>query len=445
MKNQYPVFNFKQITLRLGEETCCFRRINPKGQILLVKSPCAWQIFRQFDGTKTLDGVAAALAPVFEITPEVLLNDIKEMIFPLLENNILTLSDTPKVQNSPALKIIAPRLRKSLHIDLTEICNEKCIHCLADKDSQALPLSVVLSALESGSKAGLHELSLSGGEALLHPDFWQILEYARALGYNVTLFSNGLKIDEKTAAKLADLNMDNIRLSVYSTDENIHDKITQVQGSLKRTLKAAQLLKQYGNKVFINCPVMKVNFSTAEQVRDYCLQNNFEFNLDANIQPTRDGRCDNNSLKLSHEEKKHITELMFPQGPLGYNVEKDKLICAAGSGQNYYIDSKGDVSICPTMPQFIGNIKQKDFFDIIQADTLTPQCAAITIDTLQKCKKCELRLACQRCHARALRESGSLQGCAKTDLAFALVYRQIMQERNVWKENKHKEKQDEIY
>ena len=443
IKNKYPVFLFNEISLRLAKEKCYFRQYKRKSPVVIVSSPAAWRIFQHFDGTKTLAEISAYLAPLFGIKTEMLLSDICEMINPLLENNILVLSGTQNKQISPALAIVADKIRNNLHIDLTEMCNENCIHCLADKDGNELPEETVIAAMESGAKAGLCSISLSGGEAMLHPGFWHIVEYACAIGYSVTLFSNALKIDEECAKRLSCLPIDDVRLSVYSTVESIHDGITGVKGSLHKTMQAAELLKKQGCRVYINCPVMKNNYDSAEKIMEYAKNNNFRFNLDASIQPARDGRKDNKDLQLSHNEKKHIIELMFPKGALGYNVEKDKMICSAGSGQNYYIDSKGRVSLCPGMKIHIGNINEKSLYEIIAEDTLTPECAAITYETLDKCSKCELRKACQRCHARALRDSGRLGGCSKEDLAFALVHKEIMEERNVWNENNYKEHKDE--
>ena len=51
---------------------------------------------------------------------------------------------------------------------------------------------------------------------------------------------------------------------------------------------------------------------------------------------------------------------------------------------------------------------------------------------MKKCNKCLLRKACQRCHARAYRDTGELKGCSPEDFLHASIYRQIMQERKVW-------------
>jgi len=59
--------------------------------------------------------------------------------------------------------------------------------------------------LSQAAKLGSRHVILSGGEALLHPDFYAISEYARSLGINVHLTSNGTLIDENNAKMLKSL------------------------------------------------------------------------------------------------------------------------------------------------------------------------------------------------------------------------------------------------
>jgi len=429
----FPVFDFKKSVIRLGKEKSVFRLVQRKDPYVVISSPSASYILSQFTGQLKLKDIITKLSNQFNVPYEILLADIQELITPLVKQELLLLADKlTNCADSLSLQVMASHLRGNLHIDLTEICNEKCVHCLADKDGKTLSTAIVLKTLKEAALAGMTEVSFSGGEALLHPDFWQIAYCAKQYGFAITLFSNGLNIDDECADKIADLHVETVRLSVYSMDENLHDKITQVKGSLRKTLSAAKRLKNRQVPVFINCPIMKDTFESAKDVWNYAKNEGFEYNLDPCIQPTRDGRASNDDIKLSAEQFKTITEIMFP-GEMGHNVEPNRLICAAGSGQNFYINAKGQVTLCPTMNQFIGNINETSFLTVLEQDNLTPKCAAITIDNLEKCKDCPVRKACQRCHARALRDTGKLNGCSPEDFAHAVARKEIMQKRGVWK------------
>ena len=432
-ENNYPVFNFKEISMRLCKDLCYFKYLRKKSQVTIVRGECSYLFLKNINGMMTIKQIVNTLSIRFKVEYRQILNDFTEIIEPLVKQKILYFSDVPVETKTTVLKILSKNLRNSLHIDLTELCNEKCIHCLADKDNQTLKEKVVLQTLKEGAKLGLINLSLSGGEATLHPAFWKIAKKAREYGYAITLFTNGLLINEGNIKKIVDICPDNIRVSLYSLDEKIHDSITQVNASFTKTLAALNLLKKYKLPIFINCPVMKQNFDTCNKVKEFADRNKFEVNLDPAIQPSRNLKKSNNDLKLSKEQYKKVIEIMFPKGELGHNIEPNKNICSAGTGENYYINSKGDVSLCPGMNIFIGNINNTSFSKILQNDFLTEECKSLSIHTLQKCNKCLLRKACQRCHARAYRDTGELRGCSPEDFLHASIYRQIMQERKTWK------------
>jgi len=59
-------------------------------------------------------------------------------------------------------------------------------------------------------------LSLSGGEVLMRRDFFEIVERARQLLFNVKVKTNGVMIREKEAARLRQLGVEQIQISVYS-------------------------------------------------------------------------------------------------------------------------------------------------------------------------------------------------------------------------------------
>ena len=67
-------------------------------------------------------------------------------------------------------------------------------------------------------------------------DCFEIIEYARSLGFNVKLKTNAVLIREKEAQRLRDLGVEQVQISVYSHRPEVHDAITKLPGSLKRTL-----------------------------------------------------------------------------------------------------------------------------------------------------------------------------------------------------------------
>ena len=84
---------------------------------------------------------------------------------------------------------------KMLDIELTERCNNNCIHCYinlpADSDAKNKELSTeeVKNILEEAAALGYLSVRLTGGEPLLREDFEEIYLFARKLGLRTIDFS----------------------------------------------------------------------------------------------------------------------------------------------------------------------------------------------------------------------------------------------------------------
>ena len=152
----------------------------------------------------------------------------------------------------------------NVQLDLTYRCNERCVHCYLDHDDHGeMTTTEIKHLLDEMADAGVFILTLSGGEIFLRKDFFEILEHARRLMFCVKLKTNAVLIREREAARLLDLGVESVQISIYSHRPEVHDAITLVPGSLKRSLDAIRFLKAQGLKVII------ANVLMTENMRDY--------------------------------------------------------------------------------------------------------------------------------------------------------------------------------
>ena len=101
-------------------------------------------------------------------------------------------------QESPLWETTRPVLME-LDIELTERCNNNCIHCcinLPADDSIAkkreLSTAAIKDILKEAASLGCLSVRLTGGEPLLREDFEELYLYARKLGLKVLLFTNAI-------------------------------------------------------------------------------------------------------------------------------------------------------------------------------------------------------------------------------------------------------------
>src|ERR1700726_3423537 len=156
----------------------------------------------------------------------------------------------------------------SAQLDLTYRCNEQCVHCYLDHDDHGEMTTVEIKhLLQEMAEAGVFILTLSGGEIFLRKDFFEILECARALTFCIKLKTNAVLIREAQAARIRDLGVESIQVSIYSHRPEVHDAITKVPGSLRRSLNAIRFLKSQGLKVVIANVLMTQNMQDYPSVR----------------------------------------------------------------------------------------------------------------------------------------------------------------------------------
>ena len=105
----------------------------------------------------------------------------------------------------------------AVHMDVTYRCNERCVHCYLDHDDHGeMTTAEIKSTLDQLAEAGVFFLTFSGGEVFLRRDFFEIVEYARRLMFNVKIKTNAVMIHEEEARRIRELGVDTIQISVYS-------------------------------------------------------------------------------------------------------------------------------------------------------------------------------------------------------------------------------------
>ena len=198
-------------------------------------------------------------------------------------------------------KALALGVPLSVQLDLTYRCNERCVHCYLDHDDHGeMTTAEIKHLLDELAEAGVFVLTLSGGEILMRRDFFEILEYARELAFCVKLKTNAVLIREREAARIRDLGVESVQVSIYSHRPEVHDAIMLVPGSFKRSLTAIRFLKSQGLKVTIANVLMTENMQDYQDVRALADELGVRATLDPTVTPMMDGN--RSTLRLGAEE-----------------------------------------------------------------------------------------------------------------------------------------------
>lgn len=165
---------------------------------------------------------------------------------------------------------------RSLHIEVANECNERCVHCYIPHEYKTKIISSDLfyRIIEDGRKMNIINITLSGGEPLLHKDFVNFLIKCRKLDLSVNILSNLTLLTESIIDEMKKNPLLSVQTSIYSMDPEVHDSITKVKGSFEKTKNSLLSLKHNGIPLQISCPIMKENQDTFIDVVKWAKKNN---------------------------------------------------------------------------------------------------------------------------------------------------------------------------
>ena len=311
----------------------------------------------------------------------------------------------------------------SVHLDITYRCNERCVHCYLDHDDHGeMTTDEIKGLLDQLADAGVFFLTLSGGEVLMRRDFFEIVEHARRLLFNVKLKTNGVMIREREARRIRELGVEQIQISVYSHRPDVHDAITKLPGSLKRSIDAIRFLKSCGLKVTMANVLMTANLYDNAGVMALAKELGVFYTIDPTITPKIDGDTSILSLRAPGQALQqvfrnpelvgNVEEFCAPPPPPGEDI-MEGFPCSAGHTA-CYVSPYGDVFPCVQFPLPSGNVRKQRFIDIWRGSPELNEVRSIRAKDLPACSTCAHVGTCSRCPGLAYME-GSMRGPSTAD------------------------------
>ena len=287
-----------------------------------------------------------------------------------------------------------------VQLDLTYRCNERCVHCYLDHfDHGEMDTDEIKGLLDQMAAAGVFFLTLSGGEILMRRDFFEILEHARQLMFVVKLKTNAVMIHEREADRIHALAPESVQISIYSHRADVHDAITKLPGSLKRSIAGASLLIERGVKVVFANVLMRDNYQDYAGVQALAAKLGARYTVDPTITPMMDG--DRSILNLNID-RANLEQVFRDASLLGMSVEEfcappssplaeedamDTLPCSA-SHTFCYVSPYGDVYPCVQFPLPTGNVRTARFIDIWKHSPQMNEVRSVTMNDLPVCSTC---------------------------------------------------------
>lgn len=330
-----------------------------------------------------------------------------------------------------------------LQMDITQACTERCIHCyIPEYNPVFLPIEQIKKVIDEFAAQGGIGLSLSGGECMLHPDFDEIVRYARAKDLIVGVLSNlTLCTDEKI--KVLQEAEATVQVSLYSMKLETHDAITKRPGSFVATKAAIEKLRAAQIPCRISCPTMKPNYKDYLDVLAYARSLKMDAQTDFIIMGKMDCDTSNLGCRLNLAETRCILEdIVYKSLPVNNEyfdpTKKEQMqtdeewgakkVCGA-CVSSVCLDATGYYYPCPAFAGVnLGSCYEHDLKWIWNESPETKRIRAVFGKDFPKCLHCPDRDYCSVCMCRNFNETGDMFKPAKHFCDVAKLNHEVVDE-----------------
>lgn len=307
--------------------------------------------------------------------------DQRKIMEELRKDGYVEANDTPTpLEDVQNYKFYDNRFVKSAHWSITGKCNYKCRHCYMSAPQhkvEEFTHEQILDIIAQMEACGVQEVQLTGGEALIRKDFWEIADALTASDIKIDMiYSNGLLINEKFCAELEKRDLRPIFQISFDGVSGCHDWIRGIEGAEKFATRAIRLLSEKNLPVICAFGVHKGNehvlretvktlaslgvkylrvvpitqdgeaFGMSDKILSTAEAYNFL--IDYIPQYIEDGApMPLNLMGIFEGVNAHEYRISLEKSPEGVNIDKN---CVCGQVRNsIHIDFNGLVMPCPPM------------------------------------------------------------------------------------------------
>jgi radical SAM protein with 4Fe4S-binding SPASM domain len=323
----------------------------------------------------------------------------------------------------------------NLDLELTERCNNDCIHCCinlpaddAEAQQRELATPAVKDILTEAASLGALSVRFTGGEPLLREDFTDLYLFARRLGLKVLLFTNARLITPELVDLFARVPpLEDIEVSVYGLRRESYEAVSRVPGSFAEFRRGIELLRERRVPFWAKGALLPPNRGEMADFQAWAatlpaMDMPPDFAMFFDLRYRRDHPEKNRLIRSLRPAPKDGVAVLKRQGAV-YRQEMRQFcskfmgppgdrLSSCGAGHGACADPYGRLYPClplrwPDAGYDLKGGSLKDaltnFFPRLRAETM-----ATNPDYLARCARCFLKGLCGQCPAKSWAEHGTL-------------------------------------
>ncbi len=263
-------------------------------------------------------------------------------------------------------------------LELTYKCNLDCFFCYNDRglEGKQMMLSDYQRLLDDLANMGVLFVTLTGGEPLVHPDFFAIGGAARERGFVTYIKTGGHGLKGAVARRLKqEVDPLGIEISLHGATAETHDRQTQVPGSFDKLIRALPELIDLGLRPLFVSTLTAWNEHQIDEMFELVNSFGLRLRFQGPVAPRDDGDTEPLSIQPSEAAWQHMAavaeewrQTALADTECAPREEKKassepKAFCGAGS-EGILIDPYGSVVSCLQLRRSAGNVHQQPIHEI---------------------------------------------------------------------------------
>ena len=305
----------------------------------------------------------------------------------------------------------------SLELELSRVCNLRCLYCYAESGTaldHELSLAEILSVIDQARELGARKIIvLGGGEPLLYPDIFTVIDHIVDLDLQVDLFTNATLIDTHTAHQLYDQGVA-VSMKMNSRRPEIQDRLAGKKGTFEAIQQGLAALLDAGypdddHILGIESIICRHNYDEIPELWRWARNRDIIPYIEA---MTMQGRARQNpELEVSSAEIRRMFETLAEIDATEFDRQWLPIppLAASHCARHEYsctVTSIGDVNPCPGVNIRAGNIRQRPLREILATSPVIAELRNIRQNIKGKCGSCDFNDHCYGCRGHAYQVTG---------------------------------------
>jgi len=155
-------------------------------------------------------------------------------------------------------------------IEVTYRCPLSCIHCSSDAtptSKKEIKKEQCQTIIKKAMNMGAREVSFSGGEPLIWPPLYQVIDDSVQGGLDVVIYTSGNVSDVgRRMRELSDLGVSACIFSIFGSNPIEHERITRIKGSFLKTKQAINKANAVGLQTELHFVPLSTNHMDLETI-----------------------------------------------------------------------------------------------------------------------------------------------------------------------------------